>query len=205
MESSILVKKLNSMQSNTDFSHILDLSKADSGGSRDINFLKLLVDNKLLTYKETVLKRSTTGISESFYKENYVKMNFESNRHFLCRSVIQEELKRLDIDTISGIDVGNMEVLRTNSNYDIITNDFSALIDVGLTPARNYFRGLTDLKVKNYLITSYFDDYIDDIIFFNFSRTDDDLFINAVKDYEEGFKLYSPESAVVNKEIQLES
>jgi hypothetical protein len=65
-------------------------------------------------------------------------------------------------------------------------------VDIGLTPARNFFRGLTDLKVKYYLITTYFDDYIDDIRFGLFKRSDDSSFINAVKDYEEEYNLYAP-------------
>jgi hypothetical protein len=172
--------------------HVLDNSKADSGGQRDVNFLRYLIDNEILVRKELALKRATIGNSEEYYLEKYKKINYESDRHFLCRSIIQEELENLGINTINDISVGNMDILRSNSNYDIIAEDFSVLIDVGLTPARNFFRGLTDLKVKDYLITSYFDDYMDDIIFSCFTRSNDDTFIDALKDYQEGFKLYIP-------------
>ncbi|MCX8130274.1 MAG: hypothetical protein N3I35_09270 [Clostridia bacterium] len=173
--------------------HVLDNSKADSGGERDINFLNYLVENKLVIMSEAVLKRSATDIVEEYYLERYKKMNYESDRHFLCRTVIQDELQKLGIKTLSDIEAGNFDILRSSSNYDIVLEDFSAIIDVGLTPARNYFRGLTDLKVKHYLLTSYFDDYMDDIIFSVFSRSNDNDFLEAVRDYQEGFKLYTPQ------------
>lgn len=174
------------------FENIIHNSKAASGGERDVNFLKFLVDSKLLVQSESVLRRSNSDIVEEYYLERYKKMNFESDRHFLCRTVIQDELKKLGIETMSGIGAGNMSILRADSNYDIVAADFSAMIDVGLTPARNYFRGLTDLRVRNYLITTYFDDYMDDIIFCTFSRANDQNFLDAITDYQEGFKDYTP-------------
>jgi len=185
--------------------HVLDNSKADSGGQRDVNFLMYLFDNEILIQKELILKRTAIDLPEEYYQGKYKKIKFESDRHFLCRSIIKEELERLGIMTIDDINVGNMDILRSNSNYDIVAEDFSVLIDIGLTPARNFFRGLTDLKVKDYLITSYFDDYIDDIIFSCFTRSDDDTFIEAIKDYQEGYKIYvpnlsrSPEEVLSNK------
>jgi len=149
----------------------------------------------LLYQKEVFLKRTNVGINEEYYLEHYKKMSYESDRHFLCRTIIQDELKRLGFETFSDMSVGDMNILRSNSNYDIVTTDFSTIIDVGLTPARNYFRGLTDLRVRNYLITTYFDDYMDDIIFGCFTRSNDDDFIVAVKDYQEGFKQYVPNNA----------
>ncbi|MCX7923522.1 MAG: hypothetical protein N3B21_16160 [Clostridia bacterium] len=172
--------------------NVLDNSRAHSGGHRDVNFLKLLIENKLLIRGEFSLKRTAIGVNEEYYLERYKKMRFETDRHFLCRTIIQEELKKFDIETFSGLNIGNMDILRCDSSYDITTEDFNIIIDVGLTPARNYFRGLTDLKVKNYLITTFFDDYMDDIIFCSFSRADDKLFLDALKDYQEGFKLYTP-------------
>lgn len=192
MNKSELVRNLKHRSVEVTFENILDNSEAHSGGERDVNFLKFLVDNRLLILTEASLKRTDITINEEYYLERYKKLNYESDRHFLCRAVIQEELKKKRINTYSGVAVGNMDILRANSNFDIVAEDFSALIDVGLTPARNYFRGLTDLKVKNYLLTTYFDDYMDDIIFSVFTRANDDDFINTVRDYEEGFKLYAP-------------
>lgn len=192
MKYSRLFDKLEARDISITLEHVLDNSKADSGGQRDVNFLRYLVDNGLMTQKELILKRTTIGNPEEYYLERYKKVNFESDRHFICRATIQEELKNLGIDTLNDISIGNMDVLRANSNYDIATGDFGAIIDIGLTPARNYFRGLTDLKVKDYLITTYFDDYMDNIIFRSFTRSDDQNFIDAVKDYEEGFKMYTP-------------
>lgn len=194
MENSALVDRLLMREISITLEHILDNSKADSGGARDVDFLKYLVENKLLVQSEVVLKRKTLNFSEEYYYEKYKKLHFESGRHFLCRAIIQDELKHMGIPTISSIDIGNMGILRSNSNYDLVLEDFSAIIDIGLTPARNYFRGLTDLKVKNYLITTYFDDYMDDIIFCVFTRSNDSDYLDALKDYEEGFKQYSPNS-----------
>jgi len=98
----------------------------------------------------------------------------------------------LGVNTLNWVEAGNINILRSNSNYDIAAEDLSFIADVGLTPARNFFRGLTDLRVKLYLVTNYFDDYIDDIIFEVFKRGDDNRFIDAVRDYEEGYKLYTP-------------
>ncbi len=192
MNNSALINKLGKREFNVTLDNILDNSKANSGGDRDLNFLKYLVDSDLLVISEAVLRRTEMDFAEEYYLERYKKINFETDRHFLCRTIIQEELKKLEINTISDIAVGNMDILRANSNYDIVTEDFTALLDIGLTPARNYFRGLTDLKIKNYLITTYFDDYIDEVIFGVFSRNNDLEYLNAVKDYEEGFKIYIP-------------
>jgi hypothetical protein len=188
-----LIDRLTQKEISISIKKIFDHSKADSGGERDLKFLKYLIDSKLLNQSEHVLKRSSAGINEEYYLERYKKMNFESDKHFLCRTAIQDELKKLEIDSFGGIDVGNMNILRSNANYDIVTEDFSSIIDIGLTPARNYFRGLTDLKVKHYLITSYFDDYMDDVIFSCFTRSCDEYYLNAVRDYEEGFKIYTPD------------
>lgn len=172
--------------------NILDNSKAESGGDRDLNFLKYLIGSGLLVLSEAVLRRTAMDFPEEYYLERYKKINYETDRHFLCRTIIQDELGKIGINTISDLGAGNMDILRSNSNYDIVVEDFSALVDIGLTPARNYFRGLTDLKVRNYFITTYFDDYIDEVIFGVFSRKNDQDFLDAVKDYEEGFKIFVP-------------
>lgn len=192
MESDTLMKKLNRRNSTVSLENILDNSKADSGGDRDINFLKLLLDNKLLLQEEVILKRTIIDFKESFFHEKYKKANHESTRHYLCRALIQDELTLLGINTSNSVEVGNMNILRLSSNYDIAADDLSFIADVGLTPARNFFRGLTDLRVKYYIITTYFDDYMDDIIFGLFTRSDDTSFIDALRDYEEGYKLYAP-------------
>lgn len=192
MDSDILMKKLNRVNSTVSVENILDSTKAASGGERDLNFLKYLVDNKLLLQEEVIFKKTITDFSESHFQKKYKKSSSESSTHYLCRSLIQEELALLGINNSSWVEAGCINILRANSNYDIAANDLSFVIDVGLTPARNFFRGLTDLKVKFFLVTNYFDDYIDDIIFELFRRSDDNAFIEAVKDYEEGYKLYNP-------------
>jgi len=192
LKNSKLLDKLHRREVSVSLENILDNSRADSGGDRDVNFLKFLMDNKLLVQDEVYLKRTNIDFTEEYYLERYKKAHFESVRHFFCRAIIQDELERLGFQTYDNMDMGNMEILRSNSNYDIVLDDLSAIIDVGLTPARNFFRGLTDLRVKNFLITTYFDDYMDDIIFSVFSRTDDDAFCDAVKDYVDGFKQYIP-------------
>lgn len=192
MECDILMKKLNRINSTVSIEDIIDSSKADSGGSRDVNFLKFLLDNKILIREEAIFKRTITDYMESYFQKNYKKASFESTRHYLCRALIQEELMLLGIKTSNWVEIGDINILRANSNYDIAADDLSFIIDIGLTPARNFFRGLTDLRVKYYLTTNYFDDYIDDIIFVLFKRSDDNTFIDAVKDYEEGFRLYTP-------------
>lgn len=191
MKNSRLFEILDKRGISVSLKNIFDNSKADSGGERDLNFLKYLMENNLLSRDELVLKRTNIDFKEEYYDEKYKRMAMESNKHFYCRVIIQDELKKLGIDNVNGIDVGNMRILRSNSNYDIVAEDFSAIIDIGLVPARNYFRGLTDLRVKNYLITTYFDDYMDDIIFACFTRTNNEDYLNAVMDYQEGFKEYS--------------
>ena len=52
----------------------------------------------------------------------------------------------LGINTINWVEAGDIKILRSNSNYDIAAEDLSFIIDIGLTPARNFFRGLTDLE-----------------------------------------------------------
>jgi len=178
------METLNFRENPITLEHILGNSKADSGGRRDVDFLKYLIDNNVLLLREAVLKRKKIGLPEVYYLDKYKKANFESSRHFLCRSMIQEELENLGIETMSFMDVGDMSVLHENSNYDIITSDLSAAIDIGLTPARNYFRGLTDKRVQVYLITTFFDDYMDDIVFSAFSRADDVRFFESIKDFE---------------------
>ena len=192
MESDILMTKLNKINSAVSIDKLLDNFKADSGGDRDVNFLKFLIDNSLLLHEEVILKKTITDFNERYFKDKYKKSTSESTRHYLCRALIQEELKLLGVNTSNWVEAGNINILRSNSNYDIAADDLSFIIDVGLTPARNFFRGLTDLRVKFYLITNYFDDYIDDIIFEVFKRNDDDRFIDAVKDYEDGYKLLTP-------------
>ncbi|WP_010244042.1 hypothetical protein [Acetivibrio cellulolyticus] len=194
MESDILMKKLTKRETTVSLENILDNSKADSGGDRDIHFLDFLLDNKLILQEEVILKRTIRDFKEDIFGEKYKKANYESTRHFLCRALIQDELALLDITTSSSTEVGNMYILRSSSNYDIVANDLSFIADIGLTPARNFFKGLTDIRVKYYLITTYFDDYMDDIVFTLFKRSNDTLFIDAVKDYEEGYKLYTPVS-----------
>jgi hypothetical protein len=173
LENSNLIKKLKTREVSVTLDNILDNSRANSGGQRDMNFLNYLVESGLLKLTEAVLVRTNTDFAEEYYLERYKKINYETDRHFLCRTIIQDELLKMGIPSISDISVGNMDILRSNSNYDIVTDDFGAIIDIGLTPARNYFRGLTDLKVRNYLITTYFDDYIDEIIFGVFTRSND--------------------------------
>jgi hypothetical protein len=174
--------------------HILENAKADSGGERDINFLKFLVRTNLLKVNEMVLKRKIFDLSEDYYYGKYSKANLESNRHFLCRAIIEEELRNSGIKTYAGVDVGNMDILHSNSNYDIVTEDFGTLIDIGLTPARNFFRGLTEPRVRAYMLTNYFDDYTDNIIFNVFTKTNEQYFFDAIRDYEEGSKDYFPQS-----------
>jgi len=186
----ILKEKLILRGISVSLDNVLDNSKAASGGERDVSFLKYLVDSKLLVCSEAILKRTSTAINQDYYNERYKKMHTESDRHYICRVAIQEELFKLGIETLHGMDMGNMNILRSSSNYDIITVDLSTIIDIGLTPARNYFRGLTDINVKSYLITTYFDDYMDDIIFYVFSRSNDDNYLNALKDYEDCYKMY---------------
>lgn len=192
LESEILMKKLNRRNSTVSLENILDNSRADSGGDRDINFLNFLLDNKLLIQEELVLKRTIIDFKEDFFENKYKKTNYESTRHYLCRALIQDELMLLGINTSNSVEVGDMKILRSSSNYDIVADDLSFISDVGLTPARNFFRGLTDLRVKFYLITTYFDDYMDDIIFGLFKRNNDTSFIDAIRDYEDGYKLYYP-------------
>lgn len=187
-----LMSKLIVKETNVTLENIAQNSKAGSGGERDLNFLKYLVDNNLLDMREAFLKRTSTGAPEEYFLDRYKKMSYESDRHFLCRTMIQDELMRMGINAYSDMTIGDMNILRANSSYDIMTDDFKTLIDVGLTPARNFFRGLTDTRVENYLITTYFDDYMDDIVFAVFNRVNDGNFISAVKDYEEGFKMYIP-------------
>lgn len=169
--------------------HILDNSKAGSGGRRDMDFLKYLVDNDYLILTEAILRRKDMDLPEEYYLERYKKYNYETDRHFICRTIIQDELKKHGINTYSGMSLGNMDILRSNANYDIVTEDFTAAIDVGLTPARNYFKGLTDLRIKHFYLTTYFDDYIEDIIFSVFTRDNDEEFLSIIKDYMEGLSI----------------
>lgn len=150
---------------------------------------------------EVYLKRTIKDFNEESHNEKFKKMNYESDRHFYCRTIIKSELSNIGIQTFFGVDVGNMDILRANSNYDIVTEDMSALIDIGITPARNYFRGLTEPRSRNFLITSYFDDYMDDIIFSCFTKADDASFLDAVREYAEGFKMYipNPQTAAENE------
>ncbi len=195
MVNSNLLEMLGTREASVTPDNILENSKAGSGGERDLNFLRYLLGNDLLILSETVLKRTGLNFTEEYYLERYRKISFETDRHFLCRTIIQDELYRLGIKTMNDTSVGHMDILRSSSSYDIVAGDLSVLIDVGLAPARNYFRGLTDLKVKNYLITTYFDDYMDDIIFSVFSRGNDQYFLDAVKDYEDGFNILFPNPA----------
>lgn len=160
-----------------------------------MNFLKFLVDNKLLLQEDAFLIRTITDFREETYMVKYKKMSHESTKHYLCRAILAQELEKLGIDTVPGTDAGNMNILRASANYDIAAKDLSFIMDIGLTPARNFFRGLTDTRVKYYLITSYFDDYMDDIIFCCLRRAEDKAFLDAVKDYEDGFKMFIPEES----------
>lgn len=203
MEKRNLTDLLNQRDISIRLDEIFDTSKASSGGERDLNFLQYLMDQRLLIRRELVLKRKMIGINEEYFSGRYKKTRFESDRHFTCRAVIQEELKSLGINTMNSIDIGNMSILRENCNYDIVTEDFSTIINIGLTPARNYFRGLTDVRIQDFMLTNFFDDYIDDIIFSTFSRTDDAAFLNMVLDYENGFKTYSPSGTDESMEQEL--
>jgi hypothetical protein len=164
--------------------HILDNSRAESGGEKDVKFLEYLIEAKALLFKETVLKRKQPHHNEEYYKERYKKAKYESDRHLICRAVIHEELKEIGISTVSSVNIGDMNILRSNSCYDIASADFSILIDIGYAPARNYFRGLTDLRVKYYMLSPFFDDYMDDIRFSVFMRGSEKRFLDMVGDYE---------------------
>ena len=190
MQMSSLLEKLTLRETSLSLAHILENAKAGSGGERDVNFLRFLLRNDLLVCREASLKRTRLDQPEEYYLERYKKMNFESDRHFLCRTILQEEFTKRGFASYSGMDIGDMQILRENSNYDIVTEDFQCLIDVGLAPARNFFRGLTDLRTRDYMITAVFDDYMDDVLFSVFTRTADQDFLDAVRDYEEGFKPY---------------
>ncbi|MDQ2086102.1 hypothetical protein RBH29_06600 [Herbivorax sp. ANBcel31] len=183
MLNNLLMEKLISRDASVTMENVLCNSKSSSGGEEDLNFLKCLIDNKLLEQEEKILKRTNIDFNEALYEEKYPKMKYESSRHYFCRAIIQDELQKLGISTTYGSEAGNLNILRTSSNYDITAEDLSFLIDIGLTPARNYFKGLTDFKVKNYLISTYFDDYMDEIIFCSLKRNDDESFLEAVKNY----------------------
>lgn len=188
-----LIKSVHTREISTSIENILDNSKAESGGEQDLSFLWNLINSKLLEAEEIVLKRTVPDINEEYYQEKYRKMNYESTRHYLCRATIQEELKKLGINNTCCVDVGNMDILRSNSSYDIAADDLSFIIDVGLTPARNYFKGLSDIRVRYFLVTSYFDDYMDDIVFFALRRTNDELFLNELRAYKEEYREIVPD------------
>ena len=179
-------QKLQFRNCSVTLDNILDNSKAASGGKRDVSFLNYLVDNNIIKVEEAVLTRSQLDLPEEYYYEKYKKKIGETDRHFLCRAIIQDELHRIGIESYSETGLGDMGILRANSNYDLVDLGFSFAIDIGLAPARNYFRGLTDLRIKHYLITPFFDDYIKDVIFGVFSRINDKDFTDAVKDYVQG-------------------
>ncbi|HHV29688.1 hypothetical protein [Acetivibrio mesophilus] len=192
---SLLAEKLSFRDISVSFDNVLDNAKASSGGERDVNFLKFLIDNKLLLQEEAYLTRTNIDFREETYMIKYKKMSHESTNHYLCRAILMEELEKLGIETLPGTDAGNMNILRSSANYDIAAKDLSFVMDIGLTPARNFFRGLTDTRVKYYLITSYFDDYMDHIIFCCLKRAKDEAFLDAVKDYEDGFKTFIPKES----------
>jgi len=203
LNNSIAIEKLGTRACSISLEKVIENSKAESGGKRDVDFLKFLIGNNLLVFSETILRRSQPNIVEEYYLERYKKFNLESDKHFLCRTVIQDELKKLGISTKSGKEAGNMDILRSNCNYDIVSSDLSTLIDIGLTPARNFFKGLSDLKVKAYLIAAYFDDYIDEVIFSVFTRSNDEYYLNAIRDYEEKFKLYTHGTEFINNGLTI--
>lgn len=189
-----LIKSVHTREISTSIEKILDNSKAESGGEQDLSFLWSLINSKLLETEEFVLKRTVPDINEEYYQEKYRKTNYESTRHYLCRATIQEELKKLGINNTCCVDVGNMDILRSNSSYDIAADDLSFIVDVGLTPARNYFKGLSDIRVRYYMITSYFDDYMDDIVFFTLRRTNDELFLKELRSYKEEYRELVPDN-----------
>jgi len=188
---SLLMPKLVFRDISVSFDNVLDVAKASSGGQRDVNFLKFLVDSKLLVQEEAILARTITDFKEETYMQKYKKMRDESTRHYLCRAILTEELDKLGIDVVPDRRRKH-EHTSANANYDIAAKDLSFIMDIGFTPARNFFRGLTDTRVKYYLVTTYFDDYMDDIIFCCLKRADDEAFLDAVKDYEDGFKMFIP-------------
>ncbi|TYQ15531.1 UNVERIFIED_CONTAM: hypothetical protein Cloal_1998 [Acetivibrio alkalicellulosi] len=188
MLSNLLDTKLTKREASVTMENVLFNSKSESGGKQDVNFLNDLISEKLLIQEEFILKRTNIDFREELYEEIYPKVSHESSRHYFCRAIVQEELKKLAIDTTYDTQAGDMSILRSSSIYDIAANDMSFLIDIGLTPARNYYKGLTDLKVKYYLISTYFDDYMDEIIFCSLKRTNDTSFINSVRNYEESFR-----------------
>lgn len=168
---------------------LLEKTKAGSGGKRDLDFVKYLISNGLLKHSAYAFKRTEISMDTDKLLKHYKKMPLESDRHFSCRAAIQEEMVKLGVECIVGADAGDMNILRENSCYDIITDDFTILMDIGLTPARNYFRGLTDLRVQYFMVTNFFDSYMDDIAFSVFSRSQDEDFIRMIQDYEESFKV----------------
>lgn len=178
-----ILKKILTFTPTMPFDRILNVSKANSGGDEDYNFLKSLYDNKLINHTEGILKRSVNNLDEEYFIKKYTKQTFESINHYLCRTIIQEELHNLDINTFSSVEMGNLNILSSNANYDIVTENYDVLIDIGFTPARNYFKGLTDLRVQYYMMVNFFDDYDDDIIFSIFTRADDNKFLDSVKLY----------------------
>lgn len=184
MQNSSLLEKLKKNEVSITLEHIFENSKAASGGENDVHFLRQLIADGLVAHYEVALKRTGMDLSEEYLLNRYNKMKLESDRHFFCRAMLQEEFKRLGFDSFSGLDVGNMQILRSNSHYDIITEDFQCIIDIGLAPARNFFRGLTDLRTRCYMITSFFDDYMDDVLFSVFIRGRDQDFLDAVKKHE---------------------
>ncbi|HOM01433.1 MAG TPA: hypothetical protein PLH43_01215 [Acetivibrio sp.] len=193
---SLLTQKLSFRDISTSFDNVLDNAKASSGGERDVKFLKFLMDNKLLVQEEACLLRTITDFKEEIFISKYKKMNHESTQHYISRVMLTQELEKLGIQTLPSADAGNMNILRANANYDIAAKDLSFIMDIGLTPARNFFRGLTDTRVKYYFITTYFDDYMDDIVFCCLKRAKDEAFLDAVKDYEDGFKMFIPEKSL---------
>jgi len=181
-------KTLNISKASFDPEITLRHSKADSGGMRDYNFLMYLIDNKLLRIRQCYMKRTNIGAGEEYFMLKYKKFNYESDRHFLCRAAIKDEIVKMGFAFLTNIEKGDLNILRSTANYDIVTADSSTIIDIGLTPARNYFKGLTDLKIQGYLYTPFFDDYMDDILFTVFTRGNDKDFLDAVAEYEERYK-----------------
>jgi len=89
---SLLMPKLVFRDISVSFDNVLDVAKASSGGQRDVNFLKFLVDSKLLVQEEAILARTITDFKEETYMQKYKKMRDESTRHYLCRAITDRRI-----------------------------------------------------------------------------------------------------------------
>jgi len=75
---SLLMPKLVFRDISVSFDNVLDVAKASSGGQRDVNFLKFLVDSKLLVQEEAILARTITDFKEETYMQKYKKCGMKA-------------------------------------------------------------------------------------------------------------------------------